>query len=76
MLKEEFIVPGGLTQRALAKRLGWTVARLSELVNGKRGVTADAALDLADVLGTSPEVWLNLQMYFDLHRAEKRRRAS
>jgi antitoxin HigA-1 len=76
MLKEEFIVPAGMTQRALAKRLGWTVARLNELVNGKRGVTADAALDLADVLGTSPEIWLNLQMYFDLHRAEKRRRAS
>jgi addiction module HigA family antidote len=76
MLKEEFIIPAGTTQRALARRLGWTVARLSELVNGKRGVTADAALDLADVLGTSPEVWLNLQMYFDLHRAEKRRRAS
>jgi addiction module HigA family antidote len=44
------------------------------LINGKRGVTADAALDLAKELGTSPELWLNLQMYFDLSRAEQRRR--
>ena len=77
MLKEEFLAPAGLSQRAFAKRLGWTVAKLNELINGKRGVTADSALDLAAELGTSPEVWLNLQMQFDLKRAlSRRRRAS
>jgi addiction module HigA family antidote len=44
------------------------------LIRGKRGVTADSALDLAAELGTSPELWLNLQMQFDLKRAETRRK--
>ena len=76
MLKEEFLDPTGLSQREFAGRLGWTVAKLNELIKGKRGITADSALDLAAELGTSPEVWLNLQMYFDLRKAELRRRAS
>jgi addiction module HigA family antidote len=48
-------------QSALAGR-----ARLNELIKGKRGVTADAALDLASVPGTSPRLWMNLQATFDL----------
>jgi addiction module HigA family antidote len=64
----------GISQRAFAKRLGWTVAKLNEVITGKRGVSADSALDLAAELGTSPEVWLNLQMQFDLKRAETRRK--
>ena len=74
MLQEEFLAPGNVSQRAFAKRLGWTVAQLNELINGKRGITADSALDLAAELGTSPELWLNLQMQFDLRRAEERRK--
>jgi addiction module HigA family antidote len=74
MLLEEFLVPAGISQRSFAKRLGWTVAKLNELIHGKRGITADSALDLSAELGTSPEVWLNLQMHFDLNRAEARRR--
>jgi addiction module HigA family antidote len=74
MLQEEFLTPAGTSQRAMAKRLGWTVAKINELINGKRGVTADSALDLAGELGTSPELWLNLQMQFDLRRAEIRRK--
>jgi addiction module HigA family antidote len=76
MLREEFLDPSGVSQRAFAGRLGWTVAKLNELINGKRGITADSALDLSAELGTSPELWLNLQMHFDLHRAVARRRAS
>ena len=49
-------------------------ARLNELIKGKRGITADAALDLAHVLGTSPEVWMNLQSHFDLAEAERKRK--
>lgn len=73
VLLEEFLEPVGLTQTEFAKRLGWTRARLNEFVKGKRGVTADAALDLASVLGTSPRLWMNLQATFDLAVAEKRR---
>ncbi len=74
MLREEFLDPAGVSQRAMARRLGWTVAKLNELINGKRGITADSALDLAAELGTSPEVWLNLQIQFDLRRALMRRK--
>jgi addiction module HigA family antidote len=74
MLLEEFLLPAKVSQRALAHKLGWTVAKTNELVKGKRGITADSALDLARVLHTSPELWMNLQMYFDLHKAEQRRK--
>ena len=42
----------GVTQSAFAEKIGWTRARLNELIKGKRGITAEAALDLAEVLGT------------------------
>ncbi|HEV8379462.1 MAG TPA: HigA family addiction module antitoxin [Tepidisphaeraceae bacterium] len=74
MLLEEFLLPSGTSQRGFASRLGWTVAKLNELINGKRGITADSALDLAAELGTTPELWLNLQMYYDLNKAEARRK--
>jgi addiction module HigA family antidote len=70
MLLEEFLMPAGTTQTAFAKRLGWTRARLNELIKGKRGITADAALNLAEVLGTSPRLWMNLQATYDLAVAE------
>lgn len=76
MLLEEFLRPMGVNQRQFAARLGWTTARLNELVKGKRGVTAGSALDLAKALGTSPELWMNLQMTWNLRRAEERREAS
>ena len=75
ILLEEFLAPAGLTQTAFAKRLGWTRARLNELIKGKRGITADAALDLAGILGTSARLWMNLQATHDLAVAEKRRAA-
>ncbi len=73
ILLEEFLQPAGMTQTALAKKLGWTRARLNELIRGKRGVTADAALDLAEALGTSPKLWLNLQATYDIDKAMKKR---
>jgi addiction module HigA family antidote len=71
VLLEEFLAPAGVTQTAFAKRLGWTRARLNELIKGKRGITADAALDLAGALRTSPRLWMNLQATFDLAAAGK-----
>ena len=46
MLIEEFLVPTGVPQRRRASKLGWTPAKLNELVKGKRAITADSALDL------------------------------
>ena len=76
ILLEEFLVPAELTQVALAEKLGWTTTRLNELIKGKRGITAPAALDLADALGTSPKLWMNLQATYDLDKAAKARRAA
>jgi addiction module HigA family antidote len=71
------LVPKGVSQRVFAEELGWTTARLNELIRGKRGVSAESALDLADALGTSAEIWMNLQTAYDLHIAEtKRKKAS
>lgn len=76
MLLEEFLLPAGISQRAFASKLEWTPAKLNELITGKRGVTADSALDLAAELGTSPELWMNLQTAWDLRKAELKRKAS
>jgi addiction module HigA family antidote len=76
ILLEEFLRPAGETQSAFAVRVGWTRARLNEFVRGKRGVTADAALDLAGALGTSAKIWMNLQATWDLDPAARRRRTA
>ena len=76
ILLEEFLEPAGVTQAALAEKLGWTTTRLNELVKGKRGITAAAALDLADALGTSPKLWMNLQATYDLDKAVKARQVA
>jgi len=76
ILLEEFLEPEGITQAAFAERLGWTKARLNELIRGKRGITAAAALDLAEVLRTSPKLWMNLQATYDLDKAARGRRVA
>ena len=75
ILLEEFLEPMGMTQVALAEKLSWTKAKLNELIKGKRGITAETALDLADALRTSPKLWMNLQATWDLSQAMKSRSA-
>jgi addiction module HigA family antidote len=74
ILLEEFLRPMRMSQRAFAATLKWTPAKLNELIMGKRGITADSALDLASLLKTSPELWMNLQGMWDLAQAEKKRK--
>jgi antitoxin HigA-1 len=69
MLLEEFLTPLGISQTELAERIGVSFVRVNELINGKRGVTPDTALRLARLLGTTPDVWLNLQTVWDLYQA-------
>jgi len=76
ILLEEFLDPLGMSQAAFAAKIGWTRARLNELIRGKRGVTANAALDLADALGTSAKLWMNLQATYDLDKAAKTRKVA
>jgi addiction module HigA family antidote len=76
ILLEEFLEPKEVTQAAFANKIGWTKSRLNELIKGKRGITAAAALDLADALGTSPKLWMNLQATYDLDKAARVRRVA
>ena len=76
ILFEEFLEPAGISQAAFAEKIGWTRPRLNELIRGRRGITADAALDLAEVLGTTPNLWMNLQSTWELDRARQRRKAA
>lgn len=76
ILLEEGLAPAGIKQTEFAGKLGWTRARLNEMIKGKRGITADAALDLAEALGTSAKLWMNLQATYDLDQAMGRRKAA
>jgi len=71
ILEEEFMAPLGLSANALAKRIDVPVTRISEIVRGNRGITADTALRLARLLGTSSELWLGLQAEYDLRMARR-----
>jgi antitoxin HigA-1 len=69
MLVEEFLVPHGLTQAALAEALGVPRKHVNEICTGRRAVTADTALMLARVFRNTPEFWLNTQRRTDLWEA-------
>ncbi|MBN1148952.1 MAG: HigA family addiction module antidote protein [Anaerolineales bacterium] len=71
MLKEEFLIPLGLTQRQLASGIRVPYQRINELINGKRGITPSTALRLAKYFGTTPGFWMNLQLRWDLYRAQQ-----
>ena len=60
----------GLSANALAKALGVPVNRVTMILNGQRGVSADTALRLARYFGTTPQLWMNLQKTWELRRAE------
>lgn len=76
ILLRQYLEPLDLTLTDFSKRIGVTRARLSELVNGRRGVSPDTALRLARVLGTTPDLWLNLQQRVDLYDALHSRHAA
>lgn len=69
ILLEEFLLPMGISQNALARAAGVPPRRINEIILGKRGVTADTALRLAAFFGTSEGFWLGLQADYDLEEA-------
>lgn len=71
ILREEYVVPLGLSARALARELGVPANRLSEIMRGSRNVTADTAIRLGRYFNTDPRFWLNLQTAYDLSQAER-----
>ncbi len=71
MLREEFLIPMNITQRELAEAIHVPYQRINELVNQKRGVTPSTALRLAKFFSVSPDFWLNLQMRWELYKAQR-----
>ena len=69
MLKEEFLVEYGLSHNQLAKAIGISPNRITEIVNNRRRITANTALRLSLYFGNSPEFWMNLQSHYDLKMA-------
>ncbi len=70
ILREDYMVPLGLSATALAHALGVTPARINDIVRERRGITADTALRLARYFGTDAQSWINLQTGYDLRVAE------
>ena len=76
VLREEFLEPLGVPQTVLADKLGISVQRINEIVNGKRGVTPETAWLFAGAFGTTPEFWTNLQAAHDLALARPEKKVA
>jgi addiction module HigA family antidote len=61
----------GMSAAELARQIGVPVNRITQVINGQRGITADTALRLGHWFNTGPEVWLNLQQLYELRRARE-----
>ncbi len=72
ILREEFLIPLGMTQKQVADHLGCDVKVVNRIVNGRTSVTAEMALKLGATFRTTPEFWLNAQKAVDLYRAVRR----
>jgi len=71
ILAEEFLHPLGLSQNQLARAIDVPVARVNDIIHGRRGISADTALRLGRLFGTTAEFWLNLQSRHDLKVARQ-----
>jgi addiction module HigA family antidote len=71
ILREEFLLPLHMSAHALSQAIRVPATRVNDIVNGKRGVTADTALRLARYFGNSPDFWMSLQAAYDLRSAER-----
>ncbi len=69
ILLEEFLKPLGVSQNRLSRDIDIPVSRVSDIVHGKRGITADTALRLAAYFSTSADMWMALQADYDLRLA-------
>jgi antitoxin HigA-1 len=70
ILREEFMIPHGLSARRLAAEIDVAPNRVTEIIRGRRDVSADTAIRLSRRFGTTPQFWLNLQDAHDLSKAE------
>ncbi len=73
ILLEEYLIPLGISQNRLGRDLGVPAQRINDIVRGQRSITVDTALRLAKYFHTTPQLWLNLQMHYDLEMARETR---
>ncbi|WP_129128138.1 HigA family addiction module antitoxin [Geomonas oryzae] len=71
VLREEFLIPLGISQYRLAREIGVPEARISAICNGKRAITADTAVRFARFFGTTAAFWLGLQADYDTEEIER-----
>lgn len=76
MLREEFLIPLGLSSNALALAIGVSATRVGEIVNERRGITADTALRLGAYFRMGPDFWMNLQKHYELEQARDAAKAA
>lgn len=74
IIKEDFLVPMGVSQSELAEGIRVPYQRINEVINGKRGITPSTALRLAKFFQNSPDFWMNLQLCHDLYHAQNKER--
>jgi len=72
ILREEFLVPLGMSAHALSMELKVPAPRINDIVRERRAVTPDTAIRIARYFGNTPQFWLNLQTAYDLKIAEKK----
>jgi antitoxin HigA-1 len=72
IIREDFLIPWQMTAYRLAQGTGMSRTRISQILRGKRAITAETALRLSRFLGCTPEFWLGLQMSYDLREAQAR----
>ncbi len=72
ILREEFLSPLGMTSHELAMALRVPATRINDIVNEKRGITADTALRLSRYFGTTPRFWMNMQSSWELEVTDDR----
>ncbi len=73
ILEEEFLVPLEITAYRLAKETGIPQTRISQIIKGNRGITADTAIRFSKFFGTTPQFWLGLQNDYDLEEESKKK---
>ncbi|PAF49078.1 addiction module antidote protein, HigA family [Helicobacter sp. 12S02232-10] len=70
ILNEMYLKDLGISQEAFSKKIGVSFRSVNQLINAKRGVSVEMALRLSKALGTTPQLWLNLQNQYDLFKAQ------
>jgi addiction module HigA family antidote len=76
VLANYYMAEMGLNQSQLAEKLGCAPRKINEIVNAKRSITADFAIELERVIGASAEMWVSMQASYDLYVARKKKNAA